>query len=120
MVKFLISLTMLMAGLVSAVFIGEQYHWLGPIPSYTLEIIFVLGVSTGVIFYLLIRRSQTPSFTQSYLLSIVLKMFGYGTFILVIIFRDKNGAFGNAFLFMVAYILFTALEVGFLFNRINR
>ena len=111
---------MLTAALVSAVFIGEHYLWFDTIPSYAFEIIFVLGVSTGVIFYFLIKRSKTPSFTQSYLLSIVLKMIGYGSFILVIIFRDKNGAFGNALLFMVAYLLFTALEVGFLFDRINR
>lgn len=120
MLKFLISVSALVAGLFAAVFAGAEYQWFGTIPSYTVEIIFFLGVTTATIFYFLIRQLQSPSFTQSYLLSIVLKMIGYGAFILMIIFKDKSGAFANALLFIVAYVLFTALEVSFLFKRINR
>jgi hypothetical protein len=47
-------------------------------------------------------------------------MLVYGTFILVIIFRDRAGAAGNALLFMVVYLIFTGLEVGFLFKKVNR
>jgi len=50
----------------------------------------------------------------------VLKMLTYAGFILVIIFSDKSGAMGNAVLFLVAYLLFTGLEVGFLFPAVNR
>ena len=120
MTRFLISLTLLIAALVSAVYLGGQYQWFGTVPTFSLEIIFFLGISTAVIFYLLIRRSGTPAFTQAYLLSIVLKMLVSSAFILVVIFRDRSGAFENALLFIVSYFLFTALEVGFLFKRINR
>ncbi len=108
-----------MAVLGSVVLIGADYNWFIEIPSYSFEIIFFLGISTGGIFYFLIKRTRSPSFTQSYLLSIVLKMLGFSAFILVIIFKDKSGAFGNALLFIVSYLLFTVLEVGFLFKRIN-
>ncbi len=109
-----------MAGLVAIVRIGGQQHWFAPIPSYAYEIIFFLGICTLVIFYFLIKRSRSPAFTQAYLLSVVLKMIGYGAFILVIIFRDREGAVANALLFMVVYVLFTAFEVGFLFKKVNR
>ncbi len=109
-----------MAILVAILFIGGKYHWFTATPSYGYEIIFFLGISTAVIFRFLIRPSLAPYFTQAYLLSIALKMLGYGAFILVIIFKDRSGAFGNALLFIVSYLLFTALEVGFLFVRINR
>lgn len=118
--KFIFSTVVLITILLSCVSIGAQYHWFNTIPSYFIEIIFFLGISTAVIFRFLIRPSLAPYFTQAYLLSIVLKMLGYGAFILVIIFKDRSGAFGNALVFIISYLLFTALEVGFLFARINR
>jgi hypothetical protein len=120
LLRFFIFVTLLVAGLLTAVYVGEQQHWLTTIPSFAFEIILFLGLSTIVIFYFLIRHVQSPSFTQAYLVSMVLKMLAYAAFILVIIFSDRAGAMRNAVLFMVAYLLFTGLEVGFLFNRINR
>jgi len=89
-------------------------------PSFAPEIVLFLGISTIVIFYFLIKHAQSPSFTQAYLVSMVLKMLTYAAFMLVIIFSDKAGAVANAVLFLVAYLLFTALEVGFLFTAVNR
>ena len=120
MLRFLISVAIATAGLLSAVYLGGQQHWLNATPSFATEIILFLGISTVVIFYFLIRHAQSTSFTQAYLLSMVLKMLTYAGFILVIIFSDKSGAMGNAVLFLVAYLLFTGLEVGFLFPAVNR
>ena len=106
--------------LISAVFVGEQQHWFDMTPSFAFEIILFLGLSTLVIFYFLMKHTRSTSFTQVYLLSMVLKMLAYVTFILVIIFSDTGGAVANAVVFLVAYFLFTGLEVGFLFSRINR
>ena len=120
MLRFLISVTASIAGLLAAVYIGEQQHWLNTTPSFAPEIILFLGISTIVIFYFLLKHAQSTSFTQAYLVSMVLKMLTYVVFILVIIFSDKAGAAANALLFLVAYLLFTSLEVGFLFTAVNR
>ncbi len=120
MLRFLISVTASIAGLLSAVYAAEQEHWLKSTPSFAPEIILFLGISTIVIFYFLAKHAQSPSFTQAYLVSMVLKMMTYAGFILVIIFNDKDGAVANAVLFLVAYVLFTGLEVGFLFSEVNR
>ena len=120
MLRFLISVAASIAALLSVVYIGAQQHWLTTTPSFTPEIILFLGISTVVIFYFLMKHAQSTSFTQAYLVSMVLKMLTYLAFILVIIFSDKAGAAANAVLFLVAYLLFTALEVGFLFTAVNR
>jgi uncharacterized membrane protein YdfJ with MMPL/SSD domain len=120
MLRFFIFVTTAIAGLLSAVYIGGQQHWLNTTPSFATEIILFLGISTIVIFYFLIKHTRSRSFTQAYLVSMVLKMLAYAAFILVIIFSDKAGAGANAVLFLVAYLLFTGLEVGFLFPAVNR
>src|SRR5258708_38874476 len=109
MLRFLLSVAIAIAGLLSAVYLGGQQHWLNATPSFATEIILFLGISTSVIFYFLIRHAQSTSFTQAYLLSMVLKMLTYAGFILVILFTDESGAMINAVLFLVAYLLFTGL-----------
>jgi hypothetical protein len=118
LVRFLTSLAALTAAIVSAVYLGAKDHWWNR-PSFTFEIILFLASSTGAIYYFLIRRSPS-TFTLSYLLSIVLKMLCGSLLILLVIFKDRQGSVGNALLFVVAYLLFTGLEVGFLFHRVNR
>ncbi len=88
-------------------------------PSYGFEIILLLSLSTGIIFFLL-RKIKPSSFTQSYLLSIVVKLLIGGIFISIILFIDKGNAMENALTFIIAYFLFTALEVFFLFQKINK
>jgi hypothetical protein len=112
---------MLLASLLlGSVYAGERQHWLTAAPSYAFEIISFLGVSMIAIFYFLNKRSGSSSFTQAYLLSIFLKMLTYSAVILLIILRDRTGAVGNVILFMVSYVLFTVLEVGFLFKAVNK
>lgn len=108
------------AALYAAVFFGSREQVWTVAPSFSIEIILFLGLSTIVIYFFLTRHSVSPSFTQAYLVSMVLKMLSHAAFILVIILSDKAGAVANALLFLVAYLLFTALEVSFLFHRINR
>jgi hypothetical protein len=120
MLRFIISVATAIAVLLSAVYIGGHQHWLTTTPSFATEIILFLGISTIVIFYFLLKHARSRAFTQAYLASMVLKMLTYAGFILVIIFSDKGGAFANAVLFLVAYVLFTGLEVGFLFPAVNR
>jgi hypothetical protein len=120
LIKFSISLTLLAITLLEIVYAAQKHDWFNSSPSYALEIVSFLGISMVTIFYFLNKRSDSSSFTQAYLLSIFLKMLLYSGVILFIILKDRTGAVGNVILFLVCYVLFTALEVGFLFKAVNK
>jgi len=87
-------------------------------PSFLMLILTTLAVATWLI-YFFIQRTSREDFVKNYMLTIVLKLLGGGIFISVLLYIDKPGANANAVLFMTAYLLFTGLEVGFLFRRLG-
>jgi hypothetical protein len=109
--------------LLSAAILGVVYlsGWFAVVPSYTTEIVALLALTTLVIFYYLLNWSQSKGqmFTQFYLLSIAVKLVAYGAFIAIIVVTDPTMAVGNTVLFLASYILFTFLEVLFLFRKVN-
>jgi hypothetical protein len=117
--RFFLATTILTLTLLAGLYYARAQDWIVSFPSFALEILFFLAGSTLVIFYILIRRAEAESFTQSYLLSIVLKILVYGTFIFVLIFMDSSEATVNTAFFITSYLLFTALEVAFLFKNKN-
>ena len=119
MFKFLASIAALCAGIVVFIYFGIMQHWI-TMPSHAWKILAFLTISTIGIFGWLNSHSNNQTFTQVYLLSIVCKLLTYGVFILLIIFSDRPGAALNAGFFIAVYFAFTAVEVGFLFKKINR
>jgi len=87
-------------------------------PSFLILILTILALITWLV-YLFIRRTNREDFIKNYLLTIVLKLLIGGVFIFSLLYIDKPGADANAIFFMVAYLLFTALEVGFLFKKLG-
>jgi hypothetical protein len=59
-------------------------------------------------------------FVQLYLLTMVVKLVAYASFNLIVILKDRADASANAVFFILAYVIFTGLEVTFLFKKINR
>ena len=88
-------------------------------PSFLALILAVLGLATWFV-YFFILRTKAEDFIKNYLLTIVVKIIVGGVFIFVLIFLDEEGAEENAILFMATYLIFTALEVGFLFRKFSR
>ena len=88
--------------------------------SYETSTLVFLTGSTWLVFLFMNRPTKPDSFIRNYLLSIVLKLLAGGIFISVIIYLDKPSANANAILFMIAYLLLTSLEVGFLFGIQNK
>lgn len=86
-------------------------------PSFLFLILTVLAVTTWLIYYF-IQKTKQEDFIKNYLLTIVLKLVLGGIFIFILLYIDKPGADTNAIFFMAAYLLFTGLEVGFLFRRL--
>ena len=87
-------------------------------PSFLLLILSSLAATTWLVFFFM-QRTKHEDFIKNYLLTIVLKLLVGGIFIFILIYADEPGAEANALLFMVAYFLLTALEVGFLFKRMK-
>jgi hypothetical protein len=111
----LLFLTLLMCG---AVEVGYQQAWFNR-PSFAWEIIVILALFTGFIFFKL-NKTQSQNFAQIYLLTIVLKILFGGILIAFILFMDAQMAVENALVFIISYLLFTSLEVFFLFRKINK
>jgi hypothetical protein len=89
-------------------------------PSFLLPTLVFLLFSTGLLFVYLYKANKPIFFTQLYLLTMVIKLVAYLGFILVIIMKDRAGALSNVVFFMTVYFIFTVLEIGFLFHKINR
>jgi len=87
-------------------------------PSFLILILAVLACATWLV-YFFIQRAKRNDFLKNYVLTIVLKLLVGGIFIYILLYLDKPGSQTNAILFLVAYLLITGLEVGFLFRRLN-
>jgi vacuolar-type H+-ATPase subunit I/STV1 len=87
-------------------------------PSFLSLILTVLTLATGLVYFFM-QRTRPEDFIKNYMLTIVLKLLAGGIFISILIYMDKPGANANAILFMTAYLLFTGLEVGFLFRKLG-
>lgn len=87
-------------------------------PSFLVLILFVLSAATWLV-YFFIQKTYRQDLVKNYMLTIFLKLLTGGIFIFILLYSDKPNAEANAILFMIAYLLFTALEVGFLFRRLD-
>jgi hypothetical protein len=96
-----------------------QLSWIHSFPSFFYQTLVLLVLSTYIMYGYL---SRTPSsvFVQFYLLVMVVKLLAYAGYNLLIIRSDPGEANGNVTVFLIIYVLFTALEVTFLYRKISR
>jgi hypothetical protein len=88
------------------------------LPTYRWESLILLNFTTAVVFFYLIR-SDRGLFVQLYLLTLVIKLFAYAGFNLVIILKDRPNAAANVAFFFVVYLIFTTLELIFLYRKVS-
>lgn len=88
-------------------------HW----PTFTHESLALLTISVGVIFRYLIKVDKAELFINLYLLGMVVKLLAYGAYSFFMIARDEAGAAYNLVFFLANYFVFTALEIGFLYQK---
>jgi hypothetical protein len=117
--RFIFYCSTISALLLGGIFLGERMSWFAT-PSFSYAIIFFLAFTTVVLYALLVKRSRSTGFTPAYLFSMVTKLVLYAAFVMLIVYTDRPGAGANAALFLIGYLVFTALEVGFLFQAVNR
>jgi hypothetical protein len=87
-------------------------------PSFGWEIIGIVALITSLVFFRLNKTHQNQ-FVLHYLLSLVLKLLMGGVLVGVTFWLDKKAANENAVLFLVTYLVFTCVEVFFLYSKIN-
>ena len=100
--------------------LGGVQRGLFPMPSFTIRIIIFLAMVHVALYYFIARnqRLKPLDFVKLYLGITVLRILFFSAFIFLIIKLDPPGAWQNATLFLVGYILFTALEVVLIYKKI--
>lgn len=90
-------------------------------PTALFQIVIFLFVSTaGLFIYLLKTKRERPDFfVQFYLLTMAVKLIAYAGFMIFIILKDRDEARLNVITFLFTYLLFTALEIAFLYRKVN-
>ena len=116
LLKFISTVIVLSLAFIFVPYLAVEQGWIEAVPSYLIEIIFTLALTTALLFYFLhkIQKSNPQGFIQLYLFSIALKMIVGCVLILVIIFVDEPGAMMNALFFIVSYFTLTGIEIFFL------
>jgi K+ transporter len=84
--------------------------------TWPLGIIIFLAIIT-LASYFITRRSSSENFTPVYLSSITGKLLLSCVFVIIFIKADKGAADYNTVFFLIAYVIFTAAEVIFLFLK---
>ncbi len=98
---------------------GYHQGWIPQIPSYLYETTLFVIFTTALISIYLYRSDNASFFVQLYFLSIVLKLLAYFAYNLIMILDDRRGAAINVMYFLLAYFIFTAVEIGFLYTKIS-
>jgi hypothetical protein len=119
MIRFLIGLLVAALVISGSVLAGVRLDWIAHAPSRFVEILIFLFLSTFILYTYLYRAAPGANFAQLYLLTVVLKLLGYAGFGFIIIWTDREGAAYNSAFFIITYIVFTALEVAFLYRKIT-
>ena len=120
MIRFFLSLCLTGAVLVIAGRTMLDHQWIRALPSFFYPTLLFLIFGTGLIFVYLYRSGKAGYFVQLYLLTMVIKFVAYGIYNFIVILEDKAGAASNVVWFLILYMSFTALEIGFLHRKIAR
>jgi uncharacterized membrane protein (DUF2068 family) len=93
--------------------LGWGAQWVALTPSFALEILLGLSITTLLIFFLLkqVSLARPQTFVMFYLFSIFTKFLCGGVAVFVILLFDKTSANSNAVFFLICYVAFTSLEV---------
>lgn len=94
--------------------------WVPEVPSFLFESTWLMAIITVVIFSYLYKLKRPEMFVQLYLLSMVVKLIAALGYCLLVVLDDGSGSTANLIYFLVVYLLFTALEIIFLYRRIAR
>ena len=118
MIRFVAVVLAVAISVALLVLVSVSMGWIDAAPSYYLQSLIILAAFTVVIYRYLDRLKSPEIFVQIYLLSMGVKLLAYGVYVVLMIMDDKPGANDNVVFFLILYVIFTALEVVFLYRKI--
>jgi hypothetical protein len=113
--KFLITLSVTALGILALSLFGmdRQLEFLYQ------TLVFLFLATAGLFRFLLKTKQERPDyFVQLYLLTLVIKIVASSVYLFVMVIGQPEPARDVVF-FMGVYFVFTALEIGFLYKRVN-
>jgi hypothetical protein len=113
--KFLITLSITAIGILVLSLWGMEKQ-----PDFLYQtIIFLFLATAGLYRFLLKTKQERPDyFVQLYLLTLVVKIIASSAYLFVMVVGQPEPARDVVF-FMAVYFVFTALEIAFLYRRVN-
>ena len=120
MIRFFAVLSVAALAIAGITMLAVRMTWIDALPSFFYQTILFLLFATLVVFRYLYKADNPGFFVQLYLLTMALKFIAYGAFNLIVIREDPTGAAKNVAFFMLIYLVFTVLEVVFLYRKISR
>lgn len=100
--------------------LAHDAGWIDQVPSFLYETAWLIALTTVILFLYLYRWGKPSLFVQLYLLSMAVKLIAYFGYNMVMVIDDRPGAAGNVLYFLVVYVLYTTLEIAFLYRRVSR
>lgn len=90
------------------------------VPTFVGETLIFLYAVTLLIFIYLYRGRKREHFLPLFLLTLAVKMIAAIVFAVWMVLAEPANAAANLSLFLIVYIVFTALEIGFLYPLVRR
>lgn len=118
MFKFIAALLLIAIFLGGLVLFGTGLNWIST-PSFLYQTLIFITFTTAVIFAYLYNAMKPDFFVQLYMLSMAVKLLAYSTYAYFMITSDKRGAFLNVAFFLLCYVIFTVVEIVFLYRKIS-
>ena len=89
-------------------------------PAFLYQTLIFLSLTTiGLYRFLLKTKEERPDyFVQLYLLTLVIKLIASSVYLFIVVQSQANPATDVVF-FMAVYVVFTALEIAFLYKRVD-
>jgi hypothetical protein len=119
LIRFTLSLVISSLVICGLTIAFQNVGYIDTFPTYFWITLAFLNLSTIMIYFYLIRASSN-TFVQGYLLTMVGKLFAYFAYNIVIILLDRGNAGINVGFFLITYLVFTVLELTFLYRRMGR
>jgi hypothetical protein len=86
-------------------------------PSFLYPTTVLLALVTLMLYRYLQRQKEPQFFVQLYLATMAFKLLVSCGYVFTIAVLDKPGAFPNVLYFLCLYVVFTAVEVAFLYHK---
>jgi hypothetical protein len=120
LIRFFVVLSCAAVVLLGASWVALDQQWIEALPSFYFQTLILLLFGTGLLYIYLFKFDRPDFFVQLYLLTMTVKLLAYGAYNFFMILEDKANAAANVVWFMLLYFVFTALEIGFLYQKISK